>query len=77
MKETEYEGSSRDADELLKYLRRTSRLNYQLEDLENVCTFLAQFPKDAKLVRNLADRGLKSYPHSATPPSCFGRRCDA
>ena len=66
LKEPEYEGSSRDANELLKYLRRTNRLNYQLEDLENVCTFLGRSPRTSSWCVTWSDRGLKAYPHSAS-----------
>ncbi len=61
---SEYEGSDRDAIELLKYLRRTSRLNYRLEDVESVCEFLGGFPQEDKLTRSLVSRGLKAYPES-------------
>ncbi len=60
----QYDGSDRDAGELLKYLGRTTRLNYRLEDLENVCQFLVGFPREVKLLRKLFERGLKTYPES-------------
>ena len=61
----DYHGRDHDANELLKYLRRTTRLNYRLEDLENVCEFLRHFPKESKLTRKLVQRGLKTNPESA------------
>jgi tetratricopeptide (TPR) repeat protein len=61
----EYHGREHDAQELLKYLRRTTRLNYRLEDLESVCEFLGNFSKETVLTRNLVQRGLKAYPESA------------
>ena len=60
----QYDGSDRDASELLKYLGRTTRLNYRLEDVENVCQFLVGFPREVKLLRKLFERGLKTYPES-------------
>ena len=63
--EIDYAGRDRDATELLKYVRRTSRLNYRLEDLENVCEFLGYFPQESELTRKLVDRGLKTNPESA------------
>ena len=63
-KNFQYDGSDRDANELLKYLGRTTRLNYRLEDMENVCQFLVGFPQEVKLLRKLFERGLKTYPES-------------
>ncbi len=63
--EIDYDGRDRDATEVLKYLRRTTRLNYRLEDLEDVCEFLSLFPKESALTRNLVQRGLKAHPESA------------
>jgi hypothetical protein len=61
----DYDGRDYDATEVLKYLRRTTRLNYRLEDLESVCEFLGNFSKETVLTRNLVQRGLKAYPESA------------
>ncbi len=63
--EIDYDGRNRDATEVLKYLQRTARLNYRLEDLEDVCEFLGHFPKESVLTRNLVQRGLKAHPESA------------
>ncbi len=63
--EIDYEGRDGNANEVLKYVRRTSRLDYRLEDLEKVCEFLAHFPKESKLIGNLVQRGLKAHPESA------------
>jgi tetratricopeptide (TPR) repeat protein len=60
-----YDGRAHDAAEVLKYLRRTTRLNYRLEDLEDVCEFLGHFPKESGLTRKLVQRGLKANPESA------------
>jgi len=61
----DYDGRDHDAKELLKYLGRTTRLNYRLEDLESVCEFLGYFPKENVLTRKLVQRGLKANPQSA------------
>jgi len=61
----DYDGRAHDASEVLKYLRRTTRLNYRLEDLEHVCEFLGHFPKESGLTRKLVQRGLKANPESA------------
>src|SRR5271157_1401051 len=63
--EIDYDGRDHDATEVLKYLRRTTRLNYRLEDLEDVCEFLGHFPKESGLTRKLVQRGLKANPESA------------
>ena len=63
--ESDYAGRDHDATEVLKYLQRTTRLNYRLEDLEDVCEFLGHFPKESGLTRNLVQRGLKAHPESA------------
>ena len=63
--ESDYAGRDHDATEVLKYLHRTTRLNYRLEDLEDVCEFLGHFPKESGLTRNLVQRGLKAHPESA------------
>src|SRR5271166_3352227 len=63
--EIDYDGRDHDATEVLKYLHRTTRLNYRLEDLEDVCEFLGHFPKESRLTRNLVQRGLKAHPESA------------
>src|SRR5271157_4615043 len=63
--ESDYAGRDHDATEVLKYLHRTTRLNYRLEDLEDVCEFLGHFPKESGLTRNLVQRGLKAHPEAA------------
>jgi hypothetical protein len=50
--------------EVLKYVSRTSRLNYRLEDLEEVVAFLGHFRGESKLGHKLVERGLKTYPNS-------------
>ena len=39
------------------YLGRTTRLTYRREDLELVCEFLSQLPKDDELLRKLVGGG--------------------
>lgn len=52
------------AAEVLAYVRRTIRVNYRLEDLEEVIGFLGQFKTEGKLAYKLAERGLKAHPKS-------------
>src|SRR5271165_854603 len=61
----DYDGRDHDATQVLRYVRRTTRLNYRLEDLENVCEFLGHVPKESGLTRKLVQRGLKANPESA------------
>ena len=61
----DYDGRDSDATLVLKYLRRTTRVNYRLEDLEHVCEFLGCFSKESGLTRKLVQRGLKANPESA------------
>jgi len=63
--DVDYDGRDHHTQELLKYVRRTTRLNYRLEDLESVCEFLGHFPKENGLTRKLVQRGLKAKPESA------------
>jgi tetratricopeptide (TPR) repeat protein len=62
--DVKFDGRDRTAAEVLSYVRRTSRLNYQREDLENVVEFLGHFPKESDLLQKLVQRGLKTYPSS-------------
>ncbi len=59
-----YHGRESDTAELLKYLRRSTRLNYRLADLEQVCALLLDTKTAHKLVCQLAERGLKTYPNA-------------
>ena len=60
----EFDGRDRLAAEVLAYIRRTTRLNYRLEDLEEVVEFLGHFPAENKLTQSLVRRGLNAYPDS-------------
>ena len=61
----EYPGRDRHVKELVAYLRRTTRLKYRREDIERVCEFLCDLPKETELVEKLVKHGLKSHPQSA------------
>ena len=63
----EYQGRSHHIDQLISYLRRTTRLKYRQVDIERVCELLTYFSdKDArKLLAKLTAHGLKLHPRSA------------
>jgi hypothetical protein len=61
----DYPGRDRHVKELVAYLRRTTRLKYRREDIERVCEFLCDLPKETELVEKLVKHGLKSHPQSA------------
>ena len=73
--EIDYAGRDSDATEVLKYLRRSTRLNYHREDLEKVCEFLGNFPKEGKLTSNLVER-VESPSGLCHPPCGCGRSCN-
>jgi tetratricopeptide (TPR) repeat protein len=49
---------------LLKYLKRCSRVKWQVEDLRNVCKFL-ETAKEYVLLGKVVKRGVKAFPQSA------------
>jgi tetratricopeptide (TPR) repeat protein len=57
----EYPGRERQIKELVGYLRRTTRMNYRREDLEQVCQFLEESQKERPLLEKLIQRGLKKH----------------
>ena len=63
----EYQGRSHHIDQLISYLRRTTRLKYRQVDIERVCELLTYLShKDArKLLGKLTAHGLKLHPRSA------------
>jgi tetratricopeptide (TPR) repeat protein len=61
----DYPGREKHVRDLRAYLARTTRLKYRREDLEAVCEFLAQLPKDDGLMRKLVERGVKEHRDSA------------
>jgi tetratricopeptide (TPR) repeat protein len=60
-----YPGRDGHIKELITYLRRTTRLKYGREDVEHVCEFLSQVPKESGLLEKIVKQGLKHHPQSA------------
>jgi len=58
--------ASRDSHvrEIVRYLKRTTRLKYQEPDLRAICTMLQFAKKEDKLLASLTKRGLKLFPRS-------------
>jgi tetratricopeptide (TPR) repeat protein len=63
--EIQYPGRDGHIKELITYLRRTTRLKYSREDVERVCEFLGQVPKETGLLEKIVKQGLKHHPESA------------
>jgi tetratricopeptide (TPR) repeat protein len=59
-----YESCDEHVQFLLKYVRRCSRVKWQVEDLRNVCDFL-DTAKEYSLLEKLVKRGLRSFPRAA------------
>ena len=62
--DTRYTGRAGHVKDVVAYLRRTSRIKYRREDLENVCRFLALLAGEGSLLGKMAGRGLKNFPDS-------------
>jgi tetratricopeptide (TPR) repeat protein len=61
----DYPGRDGHAQDVLRYLKRTTRLKYREPDLRQVCALLAHAgPEDDKLLAALVKRGLKLFPNS-------------
>ena len=60
----DYPGRDKHVKDVVAYLGRMSRTKFLLDDLEEVCQFLAMLPKQQKLFDKLVRRGLKDYPDS-------------
>ena len=71
---TSYAGQDEHIRDVVEYLRRTARIGYREQDLENVCGFLLTVPHETLLLEKLARRGLKSFPKSAVFPSIMADR---
>lgn len=63
-----YSGRAGHIDEVVKYLRRTTRIKYEEADLTKVCMFLEALEEEQELAAKLANRGLKLFPRNATFP---------
>ena len=64
--DTQYTGRAGHVKDVIDYLRRTTRVKYRREDLENICAFLVKIPKEKDLFETMARRGLKNFPDSPT-----------
>ena len=60
----DYDGRDKHVKDVIAYLGRMSRTKFLLDDLEEVCQFLAMLPNQQKLFDKLVRRGLKDYPDS-------------
>ena len=59
-----YESCDEHVQLLLKYVRRYSRVKWQVEDLRNVCDFL-DTAQEYSLLEKLVKRGVRSFPRAA------------
>jgi tetratricopeptide (TPR) repeat protein len=64
--EVEYTGRAGHLKDAVAYLRRTSRIKYRMEDLVDVCGFLANLPQESALFKKMVDRGIKNFPNVPT-----------
>ena len=60
----EYTGRAGHTKEILRYLKRTTRLTYQEPELRRVCMLLESLGDDDKLLGSLVKRGRKLFPRS-------------
>lgn len=60
----ESQALSRHVTEVSDYIKRSSRIRFEKQDLVRVCKFLMMVPKEAALFEKLARRGAKSFPES-------------
>jgi tetratricopeptide (TPR) repeat protein len=61
---TEYPGREVHIIEILEYIRRSSRVKFEHNDLAHVCSLLACLPDQGPLLEKMIDRGLKLFPKS-------------
>jgi tetratricopeptide (TPR) repeat protein len=62
--EIDYTGRTGHLKEVLGYLRRTTRIKYEHDDLARACSLLGLLPKEADLFEKLVKRGIKLFPNS-------------
>jgi tetratricopeptide (TPR) repeat protein len=62
--EVDYTGRAGHLKEVLGYLRRTTRIKYEHDDLARACTLLGLLPKEAVLFEKLVKRAIKLFPDS-------------
>ncbi|MGC8643989.1 MAG: tetratricopeptide repeat protein, partial [Isosphaeraceae bacterium] len=64
IQDVQFQGRDRIAAEVLSYVRRTTRVNFRLEDLEDVVEFVGRLPNESGFLQKLVQRGLKKFPNS-------------
>jgi tetratricopeptide (TPR) repeat protein len=62
----EYPNRDTHIDQVVAYLKRTMRLKYRREDIEQVVEFLTRLPDQFDLLEKLVKAGLKQHPDSAS-----------
>ncbi|MEJ7637408.1 MAG: hypothetical protein WKF75_05285 [Singulisphaera sp.] len=62
--EIDYTGRTGHLKEVLGYLRRTTRIKYEHDDLARACSLLGLLPKEADLFEKLVKRGIKLFANS-------------
>ena len=60
----EYKGSVGHINQVVAYLKRTTKIKYAHDDLVKVCEFLILLDKQKTLLGQLVKRGLKLFPNS-------------
>jgi hypothetical protein len=60
----EYPGRDWHVEEVVGYLKRTTRIKYRQGDLEVVCGLLEALPNQSALLEKLTARGMKLFPKS-------------
>ncbi len=61
---TNYPGRDEHVKQVADYLRRTTRIKYQRDDLARVCSFLSQIPQEKDLYEKMVKKGLKLFPEA-------------
>jgi tetratricopeptide (TPR) repeat protein len=62
----EYRDRDKHVQQVVAYLKRTTRLKYRREDIEQVVDFLKRLPNEFDLLQKLVKAGLKLHPDSAS-----------
>jgi tetratricopeptide (TPR) repeat protein len=60
--DVQYTGRAGHVEDVVDYLRRTTKVKYRREDLREVCKFLDLLPDEASLLEKMVRRGLKEHP---------------
>ena len=67
-----YTGFKSHVKQVHDYIKRTTRINFTLRDLIQVCAFLAAQPNSKELSKTMANRGLKLFPEAFEFPMILG-----